>query len=71
MIGSKISVKALAMEVLVALVLFILLMVFVYGPDTVLEVLHVLHHFIFTTFQGRYYYYLCFADKEQRQLEVE
>lgn len=71
MIGSKISVKTLALEVLVALVLFIPRMVFVYGPDTVLEVLHVLHHCIFTTFQGRYYYYLCFADKEQRQLEVE
>lgn len=58
------------MEVLVALLLFILLMDFVCGPDTVLEVWHVLHCLIPTAFHGRDSYYLCFADKKQKWPEV-
>lgn len=43
---------------------------FVCGPDTVLEVWHVLHCLIPTAFHGRDSYYLCFADKKQKWPEV-
>lgn len=59
------------MEVLVLLVLLILLMDCVYWPDAVLEVQHVLHRLISTTFHGRDSYHVCFADKKQKRPEVQ
>ena len=65
MVGSKMPIKTISHGSVSGPTIIYLLMDFVCGPDTVLEVWHVLHHLIPTAFHGRDSYYLCFADRNR------